>query len=225
MSYSRGLATDIRDFESAILDGEFGVLDAPGLVHHEFRSGLHGRKLDFGNIKPDSEPYFQWMTLAYRAILEIYEGDMPDAMVGVANGANLLTSDIASTLNTNDGIHIEGFDSRKTNLNVARVDEETRKIIRESGMDFIVVVDDVGTTGNSSMAVVRQIANQGVGRVEVFNTWQRSQRLPELEEYGILYGSLVNRPLESFEPLECAKLRDGYCAQGVPLEPYRHEQY
>lgn len=69
----------------------------PRGVHHSFRSGGHGQKLDFGAIAQGSPEYEAWAD-ANEAEIRRRAGRLPLAVVGTANGTNPLAHSVAERL-------------------------------------------------------------------------------------------------------------------------------
>ncbi len=72
---------------------EAGVLDAEG-THHEFVSGMHGRKLDFDTIENEDPLYAEWIGATADYLEEEFRG-APQFIIGVANGTNRVALDVA----------------------------------------------------------------------------------------------------------------------------------
>jgi hypothetical protein len=86
---------NIEVFQAHIL--EAGVLDPPN-VHHEFVSGKHGRKLDFDTIDDESDLYKEWVGANVDFISDQFS-QIPEVILGVANGTNRLALDVARRFN------------------------------------------------------------------------------------------------------------------------------
>lgn len=215
MSYSsERLETDLRDFRERILTDPVGVLDPEGVIHHEFVSGNHGRKLDFDKIPTDSDFYIEWVSVYARAIKARYADRMPDALVGVANGANRLSTSVSGLL----GNSVLGLTTVKLDAKTVELDEDS--IEKLGGVKFALIIEDVGTTGSTTGTAVTSLRDLGVRRIEAITTWQRNASLPKLDELRIPYGSLIPEPLPMFTPEDCASNPEGFCNQGVPLVPH-----
>lgn len=203
--------TNVESFKKDLMD--HGVLDPPDL-HHEFVSGKHGRKLDFDKIITGSDLYGEWVSVNEDFIKEEFS-ETPTAFVGVANGTNRLALDVARR-----------FDSRAVGL-ISRKDPENSKRLflpklTEATLKgllprFVMVLEDVGTTGSNSVQVAKAVRDLGVPEVVVVPTWQRQPRLEKLDEAGIIYRSFINHTLATYSPMECVE--NGFCSQGVKLIP------
>jgi adenine/guanine phosphoribosyltransferase-like PRPP-binding protein len=218
--YSEQLAKDIEEnFKQIVLvEGRYGVLDNVNLSHHEFSSGLHGLKLDFDKVPTYSDLYMNWTSLMYRAIVETYadEEERPDALVGVANGANRLARHIAPKF----GLKATSLETEKDKeLSTIKLNlDGLRKVRRFNRPRFALVIDDVGTTGGSASKVAEQLLDEGVERVEAFFGWIRNPELTSLNFIDVVYNGLVRYDLPSLSPEVCEDY--GYCSDGVPLIEY-----
>lgn len=211
--FSGRLHDDIARLRDRILTDPIGVLDPEGVTHHEFVSGKHGRKLDFDKIVEGTDFYIQWVALYARAIRSIYADQLPDAVVGIANGANRLSTHIAALL----GGQVLGLVTTKTSPSSVELDDASAESLRVRRANFIVTIDDVGTTGGTTATAVNHLRDLGVEHIEAVSTWQRSPTLPRLDELDIAYHAVIFEPLPTFSAEECETNPDGYCAQGVPL--------
>ncbi len=210
------LQPDIDDFHQTVLTDPIGILDPPGKVHHEFADGHHGRKLDFEKITDDSDLYIPWVDLYARYIRARYRRSMPDAIVGVANGANRLSKDIPSSF-SDLGKKVLSLYTAKTNSGSIRVTDESIAILEAKRVRFALIVEDVSTTGSTSANVVDHLRELGKRRIEIVSTWQRSTHLPYLEERQVRHGAMIYHPLPMFTPEECLTSPEGYCARGIAL--------
>lgn len=182
------------------------VLD-PEDIHHEFVSGIHGRKLDFDSIPTGSELYEEWIDACAQFIRENYKGQ-PDMIVGVANGANRMAVSIASRLaNRTYGLITEKL--TPTSVGLARVSQD---FISSYKPAFVLIVEDVGTAGTTSATAAAEALKAGAKKVSVLNTWQRRERLERLEQAGVDYHSMIKEFLPTYEPDACT-----YCKKGIKL--------
>ena len=202
---------NIEEFKQHVIDA--GVLDAEG-IHHEFVSGSHGRKLDFDIIETGSPLYEEWIDVTSDFIADNFP-DLPAIIIGVANGTNRVALDTARRL----GDGVTGFVSEKDpkNSKVIRLGDETSKRIQAIRPELVVVVEDVGTTGGSSVQVARNALEAGAKEVEVFTTWQRRPQLERLIELGVPYRAIIKEILPTYDPDECRE--SGFCSQGWQLIP------
>ena len=74
---------------------------------------------------------------------------------------------------------------------------------------FVLIVEDVGTTGSFSSSVAKLVKAAGAQRVEVLNTWQRSARLPRLEEENVPYRSIIKEEFPNYQPDACEFCKSG----------------
>jgi orotate phosphoribosyltransferase len=188
-----------------------GILDPEG-THHEFVSGMHGRKLDFDKIDDESELYQQWIDVAAGHIEQNFP-KLPEVILGVANGTNRVALDVARKF---DG-RVLGAVSEKDERNSKKLylSEMAGKLITAMKPEFVVVIEDVGTTGSNSVQVARQALAHGAENVEALTTWQRRPNLERLEQVGINYSSIINTELETYSPDDCEA--PGFCAQNWNL--------
>lgn len=186
-----------------------GVLDSEDL-HHEFVSGLHGRKLDFDKIETGSEFYQQWVDALVKFIKEEYDSE-PDMILGVANGANRLAVSVAAGLgNSTIGLMTEKETSKSSKLH-----KSVEDIINGYKPKLVLVIEDVGTAGTTSATAAKKALVAGAQQVTVLNTWQRNKKLEKLEEAGFEYKSMILEPMPNYEPDACE-----YCKNGVKLVPH-----
>lgn len=216
MAFNERLQANIHDFRDRVLTDPIGVLDPEGVVHHEFVSGNHGRKLDFDKIETDSDFYIDWVSVYARAIKAMYPDKLPDALVGIANGANRLSESVSHLL----GKQVLGLTTVKMDAKTVRLDDEALEAIERNGVRFALTIEDVGTTGSTTATAVNHLREIGVRRIEAVTTWQRNPSLPYLGELRIPYGSVIPEPLPMFSPENCASDPAGYCATGIKLVPH-----
>ena len=202
-----------RTFREDLL--AYGVLQNDG-QHQEFREGMHGQKLDFDVIERDSPLYREWVGINMAFIAEQFV-PAPEVVLGVANGTNRLALDVACN-----------FDGNLIGLKTAKDSEDhrsiylpdfSRKVMRALRPELVVVLEDVGTTGSSSVQAAEAALDNGAQHVEVVVTWQRRSQLEKLQAAEIPYRSIIFEPLPTFEPADCASNPDGFCARGWELVP------
>jgi hypothetical protein len=208
------LQTDIDYFRERVLTDPVGVLDPEGVVHHEFVSGNHGRKLDFDKIKNGTDFYIDWVAIYARAVLSIYPQRRPDAFVGIANGANRLSKSVGNLLG------IAGLTTEKVDAKTVKLDEAALDSVEENDFSFILTIEDVGTTGGTTATAVNDLRRVGIPRIESVNFWQRNPSLPRLDDLRIPYSAVILNPLPMFSPAVCDSNPDGYCANQVTLIPH-----
>ncbi len=215
MSYSEELIGRIEAFRDRVMTDPVGVLDPP-TQHHEFVSGNHGRKLDFDKILTGSDFFKQWTNVYAQWISERYRNDLPDALIGVANGANRLSSSVAPfVVDTISGLLTDKVDKKTVKANSA-----SRFIIQQLKPEFVLIIEDVGTTGSTTATLVEDLQSLGVSRIEAVTTWQRNPNLEQLDKLGIMYSSMIPEALPMFKPEECRSNSEGFCNQGVLLIPH-----
>jgi len=211
--FNKRLQHDILDFRDRIMDDPTGVLDKVGVEHHEFASGNHGRKLDFNKITTDSDFYIDWVAIYARAIVASYPNNLPDALIGIANGANRLSESIAHLL----GKQVLGLTTQKINTTSVRLNEEAIDAMKVYNVQFALTIEDVGTTGGTTATAVQHLQDIGIERIESFNGWQRNSSLPYLDQLDIPYNALIVHPLRMFTPEACHTDPTGYCHNNIPL--------
>lgn len=200
----------VADFKQKIMNSN--VLDPEGL-HHEFVSGLHGRKLDFDLIESDSDLFKQWVEVVTGAIKMLYK-DIPTGklvLLSVAGGTNRLVGPVADKI----GGGVTALLTEKTSPKSVRLTEEAKKKLSELNPDLVLALEDVGTRGTTSATAVLSAKEAGAKKVEALNTWQRSEVLDELEAIGAKYQAIIKELLPNLTPEECRK--NGYCAKGWKL--------
>lgn len=207
------LKGDVANFRERILGDPTGVLDPEGEIHHEFVSGNHGRKLDFDKIEVGTDFYIDWVAIYARAVLATYPRRLPDALIGIANGANRLSTNVAQLL----GGKVLGLTTIKQDAKSVTLDDEALEAIARNNVRFALTIEDVGTTGGTSATVVPGLREAGVVRIESMNFWQRNVSLPRLAALRIPHSAVILDPLPMFSPDACATEPDGYCAQGIAL--------
>ncbi len=187
-------------------------------VHYGFSSGMHGRKLDFGVINDGTPLYKEWINNSASFIEEQFP-NLPEVIIGVAYGTNRVALDVAREFNG----RIYGAVSEKNPLNSKELflSKAAGKLISAMKPEFVVVIEDVGTTGSNAVQVAKQVINSGAQEVNVVTTWQRRPNLERLEEAGIPYHSIINEPLITYEEEEC--ISSGYCAQNWKFIPHSSE--
>lgn len=203
------LEAKILSFKQNIINS--GIVDGEG-VHHTFSQGLHGQKIDFDLIEDASELYSDWVKITAEYIKQNY-AELPDIVVGVANGTNRLALSVAESL---DG-GVVGLVTVKPggSRNQPILTEESFKIIQNSKPSSILILEDVGTTGTNSSSVYSSIKDAGARNIEVLNTWQRNEELSKLEKLGVQYKAVIKEVLTNYTAEECKK--SGFCSKGWNL--------
>ena len=205
--------TLVSRFEAAILDPNNGILDpdeGPERQHHEFKSGLHGRKLDFDEIPTGSDLYEDWVAVNVNALHGRSVGNHTSllAVVGVANGTNRLAKSVGAAMQKNGARYIE---TRKNEGEVfldEELDEDISDLILLNGL--VVVLEDVGTTGSTALRVARYIFEAGCKNTEVLFTWQRSEHLSAFDgEKDVAAASVIRHSLPVYSPDDCSLCREG----------------
>jgi orotate phosphoribosyltransferase len=165
-------------------------------------------------IEDGTDFFWQWVSTYASWIKETYDGDMPDALVGIANGANRLAMTMASTIGA------KGYETQKVNAKTVKLTDVARFAIMQSVPKFVLVTEDVGTTGGTTSTVIPELLGLGVERVEVAHTYIRTPTLAALDALGVKYGAVIHDPLETFSEEDCRNLPGGFCNQGVLLIPH-----
>ena len=204
MSYAEAVET----FKKHIIEG--GILD-PKDVHHEFVSGLHGRKLDFDSIEADSPLFSEWIAVTTAALKELYSPERLQNVVlaSVANGTNRVVPLVAESLGNGASYLLTEKSSPKS----ARLVAEAAASMPELKDRFFVVLEDVGTKGTTSASVVLALRETGAKDIEVLNTWQRREQLEELVAVDVPHHAVIKDMLPTYTPEECQA--EGLCAAGA----------
>ena len=191
------------------------ILDPEGR-HHEFVSGVHGRKLDFDKIPDGSELFGEWVEVNARTIFSLYPDIDPGRLVilGVARGTNRLAAPVAAAL----GDAVTALVTEKMSPKTVRLAPAAMASMRLLDPDLVVAIEDVGTAGTTAASAVISARAAGARRVEVLNTWQRTISLKRLIGIKAVYHSIIYEPLADFAPEVCRT--DGYCAEGWELIPH-----
>ena len=213
--FNERLRADIDRFCERVYTDPIGVLD-PDTLHHEFVSKNHGRKLDYDKIDSSTDFYIEWVAIYARALLQIYPTRPPDALVGIANGANRLARSVGNLLG------ILALETTKVDEKTVALNEDAIVEIDDNNVKFAVTIEDVGTTGGTTCTAVEDLHRVGVPRVESVNFHQRNLVLPRLETARTPHYAVIREQLPMFSPEECLNNPDGYCAQGKEL--VRHGQ-
>lgn len=193
-------------------------------VHSSFKAPphLHGYKADFGKaVPPGSRLFDEWVEVTARFIMETYSNHF-DALVGIDSGTNDLADRVAASLTRETGRTVMSIRTEKNKKDSTQFNLEKhwgRAVLRTMPVDSALILEDAGSTGSSSGAVVDVLREEGVEDVRVLNTLQRSLVLPELESRGVPYDSLYIEEFKTYTAEECAI--SGLCAQGIPLSRHR----
>lgn len=203
--------TEAETFRNHII--EAGVLDPVG-VHHEFVSGMHGRKLDFDTVEEGTQLYQEWIDATSSYIRDQFP-ELPEVIIGVANGTNRVALDTARRFNG----EVFGAVSKKDKQNSKELYLGVRALSLIEGLkpELVVVLEDVGTTGSNSVQVAQHCLAAGALKVEVVTTWKRRPRLERLEEAGVPYRAIIDEELDTYTPEDCAD--QGYCSMGYEFIP------
>jgi hypothetical protein len=192
-----------------------GVLDPTG-VHHAFAYGTHGQKVDFGNIQKGSSLYDEWVAVTVGGILRRTVGELPLAVLGIANGTNQLAEDVAEKL------EIQPLYTRKTSPREVTLTDESRTelaMLMDLGKTGLVIgLEDVGTSGGTALSGAESVRQAGLEDVEVLFTWKRTEELTAFVGSSIAHNVIIDEPLPTYSPEECAVT--GFCAQGWQLIPH-----
>lgn len=195
------------------------ILDPIG-THHELSGGMHGQKLDFDRISDESDLYEMWVDVATDYIGREFEW-RPEVILGVANGTNRLAVSVASRFKGNTiGLTTEKDYENNRKIRLSRF---AARVIRGIQPELVLVLEDVATTGGSSLQPVQQVRElldaQTLHDVQVLATWQRQPQLHRLQEANVPYRSIIREPLPTYTPDTCQSLPEGFCAQGWELKP------
>jgi orotate phosphoribosyltransferase len=201
----------VEEFRENLLQA--GILDPEG-THHEFVSGMHGRKLDFDLIESGTPLYSDWISVNAEYIKQQFD-ELPEVVLGVANGTNRVAVDTAAEL----GSGVVGLVTQKDaqTSKIISLPEDAQRTIAEAKPKLLVVTEDVGTTGSNSVQAAVAAQEAGAQNVEVVTTWKRRENLERLDEAGIAYRAIINEALVTYGPEECEA--EGFCAYGWELIP------
>lgn len=191
----------------------------PHGVHSEFVSGMHGRKINFDGMPTESSLFRDWVDLSTRGVADyLVERGMKRwglsaltgvVLLGVANGTNRLVEPVASEV----GFGIVPLQTYKSSPKSVALDVETEALLRALEPQFVLAVEDVGTSGTTSATAVEAAWRTGASWVEVLNTVQRRDVLEELTARYIVYSSIIStKAMRTYTAEECQKT--GYCADG-----------
>lgn len=208
-----------NNFEQRILD--YPDVYDPEDVHHEFKDGGHGRKVDLESIDTNSGLYSELVIASGRKIVELCDGT-PDVLIGIANGGNHWARDIAEEI----GPDVLALETHKTKRG-STLEYGARLMLRNIRPDCVVIVDDLGTTGRSCVPVAKQLQHNGIRSMHRLNTLKaffiatRNSRLRFLERRNIAFESLAQLHIPTYKNADaCKEDSDGFCARGVQLIPH-----
>lgn len=191
-------AARVEAFRAELLARE--IIDRPG-THHEFKSGKHGRKLDFDLIKTGSLLYREWVGVTVDHI-KIRFDKLPEIILGVANGTNRLSESVATGL----GKNIIGLTTMKEEDAAGKpiyLPKHAREVIGNREPEHVLILEDVGTTGGSAAQAAAAAISAGADHVSVLNTWQRQEQLPALDGLAVPYTAVIDEALATFPPDAC----------------------
>ena len=214
-TYDKWLQRDIQSLKERIMEDSIQVMDVDGM-HHEFVSGMHGQKLDFDKILTGTDFYIQWVSLYARAIKQIYGDVYPAAIVGIANGANRLAKSIAPLI-SDDMIVLS---TEKVDAKTVKLTEDSVEILKSQSIESVLIVEDVGTTGSTTVTAVHDLKDKGVKKIEALNGWVRTESLVRLDEIGLPYYALIHDVLPVFSPDDCERDEEGFCKRGFEFVPH-----
>lgn len=186
----------------------FGVIDPEG-VHHEFVSGMHGRKIDFDAI-PTEDPLFdEWIEVISTYIKETFPDRLNDiGLVSVANGTNRVVPLVAKKLGPGATYYL----TEKMTSKSVKLEASSEAALKEKQPGLLLVLEDVGTQGTTSASAVEKVRELGFTNIRVINTWQRQKSLVKLDEINVPYSSIIFEILDTLSPEDCTT--KGYCAEG-----------
>jgi orotate phosphoribosyltransferase len=151
------------------------------------------------------------MDACAKYIQENYADEMPDMLLGVANGANRMSISIASRLS---GM-IYGLTTNKLTPKSVELTKVSDDFIASYKPKYVLILEDVGTAGTASATAALAALKAGAGKVTVLNTWQRREHLEKLEEAGVEYDSMIKEFMPTYEPVDCE-----LCKNNVKLIPH-----
>lgn len=198
---------DVETFRTNLI--ESGIVLDPEGTHHEFVSGMHGRKLDFDNIEERDPLYSEWTEVAAGFIEDEFPR-LPEVIIGVANGTNRTALDTARRFN-GDVLGLTSFKNPQNSKDLY-LTSLARRVMKGIKPELVVVLEDVGTTGSNSVRVAAACRDAGAQKVEVVTTWKRRPVLERLEEADIPYRAIIDEELPTYSPEDCQD--HGFCSEG-----------
>ncbi len=192
---------------------EPGVMDGED-VHHELAGGGHGRKLALKEIPQESDTYRYLIETEAQVVAELYD-PLPDVIAGVANSANRIARDIVDEL----GSSTIQMETEKNKLGQVVPTFAARVLLRKACPDFLLIVEDVGTTGGTVARFAEKLEfRYNIPQIKVLFTWQRQPDLPVLTRRKISYDAVIKSEVKTFKNAkECMSSPEGYCHNGIPL--------
>lgn len=204
-----------EEFKAAIIESGY-VLDPEG-IHHEFAQGDHGQKLHFDQIPTDSPLFEQWIEVLAESIFTEYpiEDHLREdlVLVSVANGTNRVVPALAESIDARTRYAL----TEKVSPTEVSLTNQGRRII-SSRHCFALIIEDVGTTGNTTATAVESARSAGAPVVEALVTWQRKEKMTRLIGINAVHHAVIDSVLPTFSPQECRQnKKDGFCARGWEL--------
>lgn len=192
--------------------------------HHEFKDGLHGRKLDFGIVFSDrySVLYQDGLELKAQAIANL-SMSKEVGIVSVADGTITHTKDLVEVLNDDysSTLHATALHTEKIehdDMTELRLTPEAVSVLQAFEFREIYFNDDVGTSGSSLILPARYARKLGVTRIVGVYDWIRSPNLEYLDVADIPYVGIIEEPMANHKPDDCP-----LCRIGVPLIPHKRK--
>jgi orotate phosphoribosyltransferase len=163
--------------------------------HFQLSSGLH------------SDVYFQSALVLQhpdgaevigRALGAVLRSVHPDVVVGPALGGIIIGWEVARALDVR-GLFTERKDGEM----------KLRRGFRLKPGERVIIIEDVVTTGRSTRETIEALQAAGGEVVGVGAIVDRSRKDPE---FGVPFRSLLRLPVETWDPGDCPK-----CREGVPV--------
>lgn len=191
------------------------ILDPEG-VHHEFVSSLHGRKLDFDLIPTNSPLFKEWVEVAAQSLQGLYPNAdwSQTVLLSVANGTNRLVEPVAKIINSG----VTALKTEKLTPKSVKLTNAAKQFIQANKPQLVIAIEDVSTKGTTLASAVLAAWSAGAKNVEAIDTWQRREKLEELDKIKVRYHSIIKEILPNLEPEECRS--KGYCAKGWQFIPH-----
>ncbi len=191
------------------------IVDPEG-THHEFVSGLHGRKLDFDLIPTNSPLFKEWVEVVAHSLRKLYPKIdwTKTALLSVANGTNRLVEPVAKAINNN----VTALKTEKLTSKSVKLSQDARQYIQSMKPELVIVIEDVSTKGTTLASAVNAARLAGAKHIEAVDTWQRREKLEELDRIGVSHHSIIKELLPTLTPEECRS--SGYCAKGWQFIPH-----
>lgn len=195
---------------------EANIIDSD--CHSEFSGGQHGKKINFDLLRPGQTLWDEWVDLNV-AELQSRHKVLPRFVISVANGTIGLTNAVAQRFS--DTQEVDALHTFKDTDKIPHLRDVAAVAIEQFRPKLVVFLEDVSTEGSKVVTPAVEALECGAHDVVVQTTWKRRSRLEYLDQEGIDYYGIIDRPMPSYSPGECAEA--GFCFDNLPLRPYGEE--